>query len=405
MVDATGDVPVMAVGLDRPHEPGRRVRLLVNRGFFEGQPETFEGCLLHELHHVAYGHLDDAALHRVEHPRWMELAMELAANEGITAPLPPAFRWEDFADLGLAAGQSTPERYALLVAACARGDLELLTEAELDRRCPGWRDAATAGEGRRVVLWPDAPWRRLLDARPVDSHSAERCAGGGRGLGDALDEGSRRGGVGGLGAPDPEAQVARYFQAVRSWVALEPAAALQDVERRSRELDRAVRLASGRVDWREVLRRARGERGPQPTWSRPARRFPDRVGEVPGRVRRPAEPRVLAALDTSASMRAEWVDRAGGELRRLAQQARVTVAEVDARVHRTYPARPLDGVLGGGDTDLRAVFAGVGRRWDVVVYFTDGRGPWPEAPPAVPVVWALFGEGAFGCPWGLPLRL
>jgi predicted metal-dependent peptidase len=129
------------------------------------------------------------------------------------------------------------------------------------------------------------------------------------------------------------------------------------------------------------------------------------VGEVPGRVRRPAEPRVLAALDTSASMRAGGGERAGGELRRLAQQARVTVAEVDVRVHRTYAARPLDGVLGGGDTDLRAVFAGVGRRWDVVVYFTDGCGPWPEAPPGVPVVWALLGEGAFGCPWGLPLRL
>ena len=37
---------------------------------------------------------------------------------------------------------------------------------------------------------------------------------------------------------------------------------------------------------------------------------------------------------------------------------------------------------------------------DGVVYFTDGQGPFPAQPPAVPTLWVLSKEEPFACPWG-----
>jgi predicted metal-dependent peptidase len=45
------------------------------------------------------------------------------------------------------------------------------------------------------------------------------------------------------------------------------------------------------------------------------------------------------------------------------------------------------------------------RKVDGVVYFTDGEGPWPEAPPAVPVLWVMTKPAEMGCPWGERARL
>ena len=37
---------------------------------------------------------------------------------------------------------------------------------------------------------------------------------------------------------------------------------------------------------------------------------------------------------------------------------------------------------------------------DGVVYFTDGDGPFPAAPPKVPTLWVLTKPFTFRCPWG-----
>ncbi len=44
-------------------------------------------------------------------------------------------------------------------------------------------------------------------------------------------------------------------------------------------------------------------------------------------------------------------------------------------------------------------------RPDGMVYFTDGDGPYNEAPPGVPVLWALTKDGPFRCPWGQQTRM
>jgi predicted metal-dependent peptidase len=144
-----------------------------------------------------------------------------------------------------------------------------------------------------------------------------------------------------------------------------------------------------------------------PTYARPNRRFPNRVGEVPGRrytLRSLAKPRIVVAIDTSHSMERSELSEVARQLRVLAEHASVTVVECDSAIARVYA---FDGALstvkGRGGTDLRPVFAPEflsAQRVDGVVYFTDGEGEAPSTPPPVPVLWVLTKHGDFRCPWG-----
>ncbi|MEZ4411272.1 MAG: hypothetical protein R3A52_33040, partial [Polyangiales bacterium] len=123
---ATTIVDTMAVGLRRWNDPTSRLRLLVNTRYFSEHPELRSAILLHEIAHVLLGHLTDARFHAVGHPRLMELAMELTADEMVPEPLPArGLEMADFARFGVAPGQSTMERYRLLSAAYDRGDLRV----------------------------------------------------------------------------------------------------------------------------------------------------------------------------------------------------------------------------------------------------------------------------------------
>ncbi len=112
-------VPVMAVSAH-----GKHVWLHVNAGSVM-KPENIKfikGVLLHEVHHVVLGHLTDPAYDSPAHADLMELAMEVSANEYVREPLPgdPPV-WLKYKEYGLSSGQSTMERYELLVKARKAG--------------------------------------------------------------------------------------------------------------------------------------------------------------------------------------------------------------------------------------------------------------------------------------------
>jgi predicted metal-dependent peptidase len=175
-------------------------------------------------------------------------------------------------------------------------------------------------------------------------------------------------------------------------------------------------VADGRravpIDWRRALQRFVMQHGHGLRWSysRPNRRFPRRVGEIPSRSRLPtrSSPKVLVAIDTSASISGAELAEVGRQLVRAAPYAQLVITECDAVIHRTYRFEgELRRVMGRGGTDLRPPFApaflrrhGVGG----VVYFTDGCGPFPVEPPPVPVLWVLSARG-FACPWGRRVEL
>lgn len=162
------------------------------------------------------------------------------------------------------------------------------------------------------------------------------------------------------------------------------------------------------IAWSSLLRRVGIELGPRPVFYRPSRRFPDLLGIVPG-TSVLGRPRVMAAIDTSASMQPEALERISQELARLACHSEVTVVECDDEIRATYRlGAPLSCVRGRGRTDLRPPLATecVRRvRPDVVVYFTDGDGPAPERPPGIPVIWALTPGGKKPASWGETIQL
>jgi VWA-like domain (DUF2201) len=327
------------------------------------------------------------------------------------------------------AGQTTMERYALLRAAAADGRLQLLDEDQIDAIDPDWRrrTGPDDGQGPRVVVMPKRRDNLPAGGRPQvhgrvgrpehrPGAGAER---GDRGLGDALDragDGARGGtwsGRGWLMAPTDARQIERWQLQIRAHLRGEAGGRADGADgglRAAKELARAVAVAPGGIGlrWSSILRLlVRHLRHVHPTYLRPNRRFPQRLGELPGRARRPRRPRLLVGIDTSASMDAGTLALVLAELQRLRRLAEVTTAEIDAAVQRVHRGAPDGVVVGGGDTDFEPLFRlGQGAiGLDAIVYFTDGIGRWPPAAPAAPVLWVLTSDQAFDCPWGTVVRL
>jgi predicted metal-dependent peptidase len=429
----TSEVPMMAVALHRPLDANPIVRLYVNVDYFLEHPAHFPGILLHEIHHVVFRHVSDDQFHCVTHPQMMEVAMELAANEGIQETLPSPLRWQDFQDLGIQAKQSTMHRYRLLCEAHRRGQFFVLQEDQLDAIDPGWRDRLApedaCRQGPRILIMPSKrslfPGRnqpRVLSSPMLDDHRPGQSAHlGDTGLGDALDRRSQDPREGtwshrfGRGFPTDTATIQRWRLRIRQHLRGDKGGGLEQPgsgPRVAKELPRNLAWTSERcphLAWARILRSfLRPRRVVHPSYLRPNRRFPDRIGELPGRARARPRPALLVGVDTSASITDETLGRIQQELRVLSRYARVTIAECDAAVHRVYPLRSTEQVLGGGDTDFHPLFAladASPRIFDGILHFTDGKGVWPTAPPSLPVLWVLTNDHAFDCPWGTVVRL
>jgi predicted metal-dependent peptidase len=356
-------VEVMAVSARGGH-----FYLHVNVDFFIGNLQYLKGVLLHEVHHVVLGHLSDPKFRGAAHPDLMELAMEISANEFVREPLPGSPpRWKNYQAFGIQEGQSTLERYELLVQARQRG-LGVGCEGCVDAHLPGgvggvYPDGEGLDPGAYVRV------RRLVREAVAE---ADRQA---RAQGQAASGGRLAG--------------------------REPGRLLEELER----VEEAPRRF---MDWRAALQMFVAlMRAPVHTYARPNRRFPDKVGVVPGRVYYPRQvkpPKLLVALDTSGSMSAEELDEIARHLGPLSDLVDMTVVECDVVIHRVYA---FEGVLrevaGRGGTDLRPVFAAeflAKHRPDGVIYFTDGEGPYPEEDPGVKTLWVLTKPWEFGCAWG-----
>jgi len=306
-----------------------------------------------------------------------------------------------------------------------RGHLLVYSEDQLDELDPDWRqklcDPSGSGGQRILVLQrPDGDgrwkWNHIVRPRLRDRHRLGTL-GGDRGLGDALDRGAdgARGGTWKdsmwLSPPTSPAQIESWQREIRAFLRGDAGGGGDAVMAlpAAKELPRELTfLATGAIAWSRLLRHLLPMRRlVRPTYLRPSRRFPSRLGELPGRVRRQARPQLLIGLDTSASMSADVLGACAAELPRLRSLADVTIAEVDAAVHRVYRRGEPGPVVGGGDTDFHPLFRLLQERrdFDAVVYFTDGAGVWPTTPPGVPVLWVLTSMFAFDCPWGTVVRL
>jgi hypothetical protein len=368
-LQARPDLGTIGVAVD-----GDVLRLSFDPAFvLEQSADMIAAVALHEVHHVVLGHVTaDPA----DFPdAWARtVAEETAANEYIVLPLPPgAITLESLRGLALPARESTRRRYDRL-RRVRRADRLALQGA------PGGGEAGPAGWGPSF--------------RPIDDHGL-------------WAEDPR---------PDPEKAEAVRREAIREAllavgpdavpVELRDAIEGQGIGRfpASGRSDRGGR-GRGRLDWRRHLRRHVGRLlHVRPVFDRPPRRAPDLIGVWPARSRRPGQPRVMAAVDTSASMDDLLLEQVDAELARLARNFVVTVAEFDARVQRTYPyhRRPGEFRGRGGTSFVPILEPGFLRRHrpDLIIIFTDGHGPAPAAPPKTPVLWCLTPGGNRPADWG-----
>jgi predicted metal-dependent peptidase len=131
---------------------------------------------------------------------------------------------------------------------------------------------------------------------------------------------------------------------------------------------------------------------------------------------RSAEVNVVVALDVSGSVSDEDIGQCVAEINMIKarMRAHITLIACDAGIAAGFPKEfyawddfRFDGeVAGGGSTDFRPVFEWAAQQdiqANVLLYFTDGHGTFPKAPPTFPVVWLVKGKAAV--PWGQRIQL
>ena len=295
----------------------------------------------------------------------MELAMEISANENITEPLPMPITWQDFSPWGLKPGQSTYERYELLVQARLRG---------LPQPCPAPIDCHLSS-GVLANKTEESP--------PILSSQIRQM------IHEAIEQSQNASGI------EPR------FASSGLLAGRDPGQLLEELTDTDREPE-------SYREWKAAIQAFVSRvRAPVHTYARPNRRFPGKVGLVPGRIWSPGQvekPTIIVAIDTSASMLREELSEIARQLLALNSLVKITVAECDTMIQRVYPfeGRLLD-VSGRGGTDFCPIFELQflrEHRPDGVIYFTDGYGPYPS-PPDVKTLWILSKiNDRFDCPWG-----
>ncbi|WP_275097018.1 DUF2201 family putative metallopeptidase [Sedimenticola hydrogenitrophicus] len=180
------------------------------------------------------------------------------------------------------------------------------------------------------------------------------------------------------------------------------------------ELGRVIgHLLQPRIPWRMLLAKYMTATAREDyNWARPSRREGDAI--LPSL--RSSELRVVVGLDTSGSISDEEMRQFISEIDAIKGQAHahITLLACDAVLAADGPwiVEPWEQLrlprafTGGGDTDFRPVFEWVEQhdaRCDLLIYFTDAQGAFPNHEPAMPVIWLVKGKAEI--PWGQRIQL
>ena len=147
-------------------------------------------------------------------------------------------------------------------------------------------------------------------------------------------------------------------------------------------------------------------------WARPSRREGDAI--LPSL--RSNELKVIVGLDTSGSISDEEMRQFISEIDAIKGQAhaRITLIACDAELAKDGPwiIEPWEQLQlprefkGGGGTDFNPVFEWVEQNdanCDLLIYFTDAQGSFPNYEPRMPVIWLVKGKAEV--PWGQRIQL
>lgn len=366
----------------------------------------------HEALHCALSHF--ARRQHRNKMRW-DLACDYAVNpllirDGLTPP-PGALALDEFDDM------TAEEIYPCIE---ENDDSQLLDQHLYDQEGQSNHDHQGGARGKS----PD----KGGDHDAEDSDKGDRKDQGDRGANhQELDENGRgnesdQDGQGdecdshkGAGQPPPLSADERETLSVQ-WRQHMASAAQQAMQagKLSGAMARMVdHLLQPQLPWRMLLARymtatARDDYN----YSRPSRREGDAI--FPSL--RSAEIDILVVLDSSASLSDRELGEFMAEVNAIKSQARarVTLHACDVALAEAGPwvfepweecALPAS-IKGGGGTDFRPIFNWLeytGQTPDLLVYFTDAHGPFPEREPQVPVIWLVKGKAKV--PWGQRIQL
>lgn len=365
------------------------------------------GVLLHEVRHVVYEHVfqrpedfpDENAL---------RTAQETVVNENLPEPLPrEAVLLSQFPFLP--PDECTEHRYRRL----ARHSLRRNNSSLKNR--PGPCPAKSRGKGHSLNNSSASTSADEKSARVLDSRKPSNCRSShssGTGQHDRWD----------LLRKNEETARSSLEGAVDSLV--QNGVVPSDYEKilitkqgsdRGEESGSSVSailrgMGARHIRWQALLRRFVGRAlCRQPYLGRPPRRYPELTGIVPGRSSTPSRPKIMAVIDTSASMSDRVLEELSTELLRLSRTHEVHVVECDSVIHRHYPLRKrIQALCGRGGTSFRPPFRKAflqKLRPDLVIYLTDGHGDAPERAPSMPVLWLLTTDAAPPASWGRTIRI
>ncbi len=148
------------------------------------------------------------------------------------------------------------------------------------------------------------------------------------------------------------------------------------------------------------------------TYARPSRRFGDAI--LPSL--RSAQINLCVAIDTSGSITQDEINEFIAEIAAIKSNIRASLSLIacDETLNPACPWRfeaweelQFPATLGGGrGTNFKPVFEYLQAQdipSDALIYFTDGRGIFPEFEPNYPVLWLV--KGKEGVPWGVRIQL
>jgi predicted metal-dependent peptidase len=172
-------------------------------------------------------------------------------------------------------------------------------------------------------------------------------------------------------------------------------------------------LLQPQLPWRMLLARYMTIRGREDfNYARPARREGDAI--LPSL--RSAQVDVIVGIDTSGSISRQELEQFLSEVDAIKGQikARITLLPCDAQLAPGAPwtfepweqIRLPAEIQGGGGTSFLPVFEWVNElaAWpELLLYFTDAEGTFPEQEPGYPVLWVIKGKSKV--PWGQRIQL
>ncbi|MDP2432293.1 MAG: VWA-like domain-containing protein [Pseudomonadota bacterium] len=243
--------------------------------------------------------------------------------------------------------------------------------------------------------------------------SEEKQEGGSSGRSEAQDDDAAAQGNEAQSAPPPPADPGKLDEQWKNRLAAAAQAARQ-AGKLSQSLMRLVdNLLAPQLPWRALLARymmnaARDDYSFQRTSRREAAALMPRLHSQ--------SVKVMVALDTSGSVQQAELREFLSEIDALKGQVRadVTLHACDDKLDPNGPWRFAlweslqlpEEISGGGGTDFRPLFDWVEREHlspDLLVYFTDAEGRFPEHEPHYPVVWLVKGKASV--PFGIRIQL